>query len=98
MKRPDDPFVVLLDVVKEHRKIYIAVVKVVNMDEIRIELFYLAKEIPCGNLRITAVVAVSLVKLLMDIVRDLIADVDTVLVLVLIAARIKSADHFVTFL
>ena len=33
----------------------------------------------------------------MDIVRYFVSDIETVLVLILIAARIKTADHFVTF-
>ena len=98
VKGPYDLLIILLDVVEEHRKIYITVVKVVNVDKIRIELLDLAEEVPCRDLRITSVVAGLAVKLLMDVVRDLVSYIDAVFVLVLIAARVKAADHFVTFL
>ena len=98
VKGPYDLLIILLDVVEEHRKIYIAVVKVVNVDKIRIELLDLAEEVPCRDLRITSVVAGLAVKLLMDVVRDLVSYIDAVFVLVLIAARVKAADHFVTSL
>ena len=97
MKRPDDPDVVFLYELKEHRNVDETVVKIMNMNDIRIEFFHLAQEVPCRDYREPSVVARVLAELFVKIMRDLISDIDGIRISGFASARVKTADGFVAF-
>ena len=96
MEGPDDLDIILLDELKEHRKIDVAVMQVVKVNDIRTELFDLAQEVPSREDREAPVISGVSAQLLMDVVRYLVAYVDAVFVLCLVPVRVETADYLMS--